>query len=140
MTLLVVVKIILQFQLPSDQQEYIHQSGRSPKVVALFSATNFSSYIIELLQLHNTIQIKWDYAWIHYKIAIRSHWMIEKDVQNFIYATKFSSIFMLRGKHLFGKGINEVWYQACDLMRFIQQTHIYILHSTYDYHLSRAAD
>ena len=29
------------------------QSGRSPKEVALFSATNFSSYIIELLQLHD---------------------------------------------------------------------------------------
>ena len=36
----------------------LEQSGRSPKVVALFSATNFSSYIIELLQLHVTIQIK----------------------------------------------------------------------------------
>ena len=40
----------------------IHQPGRSPKVVALFSATNFSSYIIELLQLYDTIQIKWSYA------------------------------------------------------------------------------
>ena len=39
-----------------------YQSGRSPKVVALFSATNFSSYIIKLLQLHDTIQIKWNYA------------------------------------------------------------------------------
>ena len=28
---------------------YHNQSGRSPKVVALFPATNFSSYIIELL-------------------------------------------------------------------------------------------
>ena len=52
------------------------QSGRSPKVVALFSATNFSSYIIELLQLHDTIQIIWNYAWIHYNITIRSHIMI----------------------------------------------------------------
>ena len=34
------------------------QSGRSPKVVALFSGTNFSSYIFELLQLRYTIQIK----------------------------------------------------------------------------------
>ena len=34
------------------------QLGRSPKVVALFSATKFSSYIIELLHLHDTIQIK----------------------------------------------------------------------------------
>ena len=32
------------------------------KVVALFSATKFSSNIIELLQLHDTMQIKWNYA------------------------------------------------------------------------------
>ena len=49
------------------------QSGRSPEVVALFSATNFSSYIIELLQLHDTIQIELNYAWLNYNIAIRSH-------------------------------------------------------------------
>ena len=52
------------------------QLGRSPKVVALFSATNFSSYIIELLQLHDTIHIKCNFAWIHYNIAIRSHLII----------------------------------------------------------------
>ena len=52
------------------------QSGRSPKVVTLFSATNFISYIIELLQLHDTIQSECNYAWIHYNIAIRSHLMI----------------------------------------------------------------
>ena len=34
-----------------------YQSGRSPKVVARFSATNFSSYITDLLQLHEAIQI-----------------------------------------------------------------------------------
>ena len=51
-------------------------SGRSPKVVALFSATNFSSYIIELLQLYDTIQIKWNYAWIHYNKATISHLMV----------------------------------------------------------------
>ena len=33
------------------------QPGRSPKVVAFFSATNFSSNIIELLQLLDAIQI-----------------------------------------------------------------------------------
>ena len=58
----------------------LEQSGRSPKVVALFSAANFSSYIIELLQLHDTIHIKLTYARIHYIIAIRSHLMIQKDV------------------------------------------------------------
>ena len=53
-----------------------YQSGRSPKVVALFSATNFSSYIIKLLQLHDKIQIEWNYAWIHYNIAIGRHLML----------------------------------------------------------------
>ena len=52
------------------------QSGRSPKVVALFSATNFSNYILELLQLRDAIKTEWNYAWIHYNIAIRSHLMI----------------------------------------------------------------
>ena len=52
------------------------QPGRSPKVVALFSATHFSSNIIELLQLHDTIPIYWNYADIHYNIAIRSYLMI----------------------------------------------------------------
>ena len=55
---------------------YLYQSGRSPKVVALFSATNFSSYIIEFHQLQDAIQIQWNYAWIHYNIAKRSHLMI----------------------------------------------------------------
>ena len=41
---------------------------------------------------------------------------------------------MLHGKHSFGKAISEVWCQACDLMRFIQLTHTYILHQTYEYH------
>ena len=34
-----------------------YQSGRSPKLVAPISATNFSSNIIELLQLHDKNQI-----------------------------------------------------------------------------------
>ena len=55
------------------------------------------------------------------------------------FATKFCNIFLLHGKHSFGKGIIEVWYQVCDLMKFVQQTHIYILQKTYEYHLSHAA-
>ena len=43
-------------------KQYGDQSGRSPKVVAFFSATNFSSNIRELLQLHDTIKFKWNYA------------------------------------------------------------------------------
>ena len=57
----------------------------------------------------------------------------------FIFATKFISIFTLHIKHSFGKVINDMWYQACHLMRFLQQTHIYILYQTYEYHLSHAA-
>ena len=53
-----------------------YQSGRSPKVVALFSATNYSSHIIKFLQLHNVIQIKWNYTRIHYNTAKRSLLMI----------------------------------------------------------------
>ena len=56
-----------------------------------------------------------------------------------MFRTKLSNIFLLHGKDWFGKVINEVWYQACDLMRFMQQTHIYILHQTLEYHLSHAA-
>ena len=47
------------------------QSCRSQKVVAIFSATNFSSHVIELLPLHDTIQIKLNYAWINHNRAIR---------------------------------------------------------------------
>ena len=57
-----------------------NQSGRSPKVVAHFSATNLSSFIIELLQLHDAIKIKWNYAWILENISIRSHLMIQKNL------------------------------------------------------------
>ena len=58
------------------QQNLDTQSGRSLKVVALFSATNFSSYIIELLQLHDTIQSKCNNACIHYNIAKQNHLII----------------------------------------------------------------
>ena len=49
-----------------------------------------------------------------------------------------SVTFISFSKHSFGKVINEVSYQACDLMKFIQQTYIYILHQPYEYHLSHA--
>ena len=58
---------------------------------------------------------------------------------NLIFPTKFSSIFLLHGEYILGKVINEVWYQARDLMRFIQQTPIIILHQIYEYHFSHAA-
>ena len=52
--------------LPEDLAQH---SGKSPKAVALFSATNFSSYIIELLQMHDTIQI---IEFMHKSIKIQS--------------------------------------------------------------------
>ena len=62
-----------------------------------------------------------------------------KKIAKFHFGTKFSNIFLLHGKHSFGKVPNGVWYQACDLMRFIQQTYIYILQQTREYRLSHAA-
>ena len=119
---------------PLNIPAFSDQSGRSVKVVALFSATNFRSYVIELLQLHDTIQIKWNYENSHEKSL---HDM--KNVQNFIFGTKFSSNLFSHGKHSLGKVMNDMWYQACDLMRLIQQTHIHILHQTYEHCLSHAA-
>ena len=77
------------------------QSGRLPKVVALFSATNISSNIAWLLQLHDTIQMRSNYTWINYthdNIAIRSHIMINKCLWNLIFGTKFSSFYLAKGE------------------------------------------
>ena len=70
------IPCIVQTILRHRHKTTTKQSGRSPEVVALFSATNFSSYIIESLQLQDAIQIQWSYAWIHYNIAKRNHLMI----------------------------------------------------------------
>ena len=55
------------------------------KCSSTFSATNISSNIIQLLQLHDTIRMKSNYTWINYNhddIAIRSHIMIYNFVWN----------------------------------------------------------
>ena len=67
-----------------------------------------------------------------------SHKTSFNDIKKY-FGTKFSSIFLLHDKYSFGKVLNEVWYQACDLKRFIQQTPIYILQQTHEYHLSHVA-
>ena len=85
-----------------------------------------------MLKRHDTIQIKCNYARIHYDIATKSHLMICKKCVKFQFGTNNSSIFVLHGKHSCGKVLNKVWYQTCDLMGFIQQTHIYILHQPHD--------
>ena len=67
MSLQSIVLLVLIPNLQHDQYE----------MEIIFSATNFSSYIIELLQLQDAIQIQWSYARIHYNIAAkRSHLMI----------------------------------------------------------------
>ena len=62
--------IVLLVLIPNFQHDQYEME-------TIFSATIFSSYIIELLQLQDAIQIQWSYAWIHYNIAAkRSHLMI----------------------------------------------------------------
>ena len=71
------------------------------KSSSTFSATNISSNIVWLFQLHDTIQMKLNYTWIiynHDNIAIRSHIMIYNCVWNLIFATKFSSISLAKGE------------------------------------------
>ena len=83
----------------------INQSGRSPKVVALFSATNISSNITWFLQRHDIIKMKSNHTWINYShnnIAIRNHIMIYNSVWNLIFATKFRGIFLAK--------VENVWF------------------------------
>ena len=93
---------------------YTQQSGRSTKVVAYCSATNFSSYIIELLQLHDTIQIELGYAWIHYEIAMINHLMILKICVNLILLPNLVAFSCYSANlHL------EKWFMRCDTKRAI---------------------
>ena len=71
------------------------------KSSSTFSATNISSNIVWLLQLHDTIQMKLRYTRINYNhdnIAIRSHIMIYNNVWNLIFVTKFSTIYLAKGE------------------------------------------
>ena len=64
-----------------------------------FSATNISSNMICFFQLHDTIKRISNQTGINYNhndIAIRSHIMIYNSVQNSIFATKFSTIYLAR--------------------------------------------
>ena len=74
------------------------------KSSSTFSATNISSNMLWLLQLHDTIQMKSNYIWIDYNhntIAIRNHIMIYNFVWNLIFGTKFSSIYFEKEKKAF---------------------------------------
>ena len=71
------------------------------KSSSTFSATNISSNIVWLLQLHDSIQMQSNYTWINYdhdNIAVRSHIMIYICVWNIIFGTKFSSIYFAKGE------------------------------------------
>ena len=55
------------------------------KSSSTFSATNISSNITWLFQLHDKIQMKSNYTWINYdhdNVSIKSHMMIYNSVQN----------------------------------------------------------
>ena len=59
--------------------------------------------MIWLLQVHDTIQMKSNYTWIIYDhgiVAIASHIMIYDNVQNSIFGTNFSSIYLAKGKNV----------------------------------------
>ena len=82
------------------------------KSSSTFSATNISSNIIWLPQLHDTIQMKSDHTWINYNrenIAIRSHIMIYDNVKNLIFGTKFSSFYLAKGEiHLLTCSVRKI--------------------------------
>ena len=66
-----------------------------------FYATNISSNIVWLLQLHDAIQMKSNYLRINYNhdnIAIRNHITIYDFVWNFIFDTKFSRFYLAKGE------------------------------------------
>ena len=70
-----------------------------PKSSSIFSATNISTNIVWLLQVHDAIQMKSNYTWInynHYNIAIWSHIMRYNFVWNLNFGTKFSSIYLTK--------------------------------------------
>ena len=71
------------------------------KSSSTFSATNVSNNVVWFLQLHDIIQMKSNYTWItwnHDNIAIRNHKVIYNFVWNFIFGTKFSSIYFAKGE------------------------------------------
>ena len=67
------------------------------KSSSTFSATNISNKMIWFLQLHDTIKMKSNHTGINYNhnnIATRSNIMIYDGVQNLVFATKFSNIYL----------------------------------------------
>ena len=79
----------------------IDQSGRSPKVVALFMLQTLVAIWYDFFQLHDTIKNKSNHTGINYdhnNIAIRNRIMIYNSVWKIIFATKFSSIYLAKGQ------------------------------------------
>ena len=57
--------------------------------------------MVWFFQLLDTIKMKWNHTGINYNhnhIAIRSHIGIYNSVQNFVFDTKFSSIYLAKGQ------------------------------------------
>ena len=86
-------------------------NGYTSQVVALFSATNDSSYIIEFLQLHDTIQIEWNYARNHYNKA--TSWYNNMCKISFVLPNLVAFSCYTASIHL------EKWLMRCDTKRAI---------------------
>ena len=79
-----------------------HNKAKHNKTVCIFLGIYcISSNMIWFLQLHDTIKMKSNHTGINYNhnnIAIRNPIMIYNSVQNLIFATKFSSIYLAKGE------------------------------------------
>ena len=93
------------------------------KSISTFSATNYSSNIVWLFQLHDTIRMKLNYIWITYdhdNITIRSHIMIYN-------GTKFSNIHLAKGEK---RSVFQLWF--VNLQRANDATHAVCLMQNID--------
>ena len=84
-----------------------------------FSATNTSSNIVWVLQLHDTIQMKSNYTWINYKhdkIAIRSHIMIYNFLWKLIFGSNLVALIPQKEKNSWFFGYNLL---TCSVRRMV---------------------
>ena len=93
------INLLLDNIQPTRCTIQLHQSGRSPKVVALFLLQTLVAIWYDFFNC--LIQSKWtNHTGINYNhndITSRSH-VIYNNVQNSIFATKFRSIYLTKGQ------------------------------------------
>ena len=88
------------FQKKTDNS---NQSGRSPKVVALFLLQTLVAIWYDFFQLHDTIKMKPNHTGINYNhnsIAIRSHIMMYNSVQNLILLPNLVAFILQKDKNV----------------------------------------